>query len=88
MEINPLTIELSDDLKKFVDEQVASGRSTSAGEFIRQLLDKEKKQQARGKVEALLEEGLASGPPVPMTNDDWELIHQSVRDYLAGRAKT
>jgi antitoxin ParD1/3/4 len=83
-----ITISLPEHLKQFLDDQVASGRSASSSDFIRSLLHEEEKKQARERIEALLQEGIDSGPAAPMTPADWDTLRQRVRDRLKSGAKT
>src|SRR5262245_61904626 len=43
--------------------------------------------EARAKVESLLVEGLRSGPPTPMTPEDWDDIRREVSQSLARRGR-
>jgi antitoxin ParD1/3/4 len=52
-----MNISLPDPMKDFVDGQVASGRYSSASEYVRELLRKDEKRGAEEKLEALLLEG-------------------------------
>jgi antitoxin ParD1/3/4 len=56
-----LHIPLSDDARSFVNEQVASGRFTSAEAFVSSLIDEARHKEARARLEKLLLEGLESG---------------------------
>jgi antitoxin ParD1/3/4 len=66
-----MNISLPDDLKAFVDEQVATGGYGTTSEFIRELIRDARKQAARQRLETLLLEGLNSGPAMPMTDEWW-----------------
>jgi antitoxin ParD1/3/4 len=66
-----MNVSLPDDLKLFVDEQVATGGYGTTSEYIRELIREARKQTARQRLEALLLEGLNSGPPTPMTDEWW-----------------
>jgi hypothetical protein len=43
--------------------------------------------QRKREIEGLLLEGLASGPAVPMTAEDWESIRQEVRERRERRKR-
>jgi antitoxin ParD1/3/4 len=69
-----MNISLPDDLKSFVDEQVA-GRYSTSSEFVRELIRKEQDKQ---KLRDLLLEG-ANSPPAGPADDAWfEELHQHV----------
>lgn len=67
----PILVQLPDAAQSFVEEQVASGRFTSPGEFITNLVEQARRHAARERVERLLIEGLDSGPPIEVDRDWW-----------------
>jgi len=79
-----LMITLSDDQKAFVDARVKAAGLRSAGEYIASLIQLEQLKKERDKVDALLLEGLQSGPATPMTRRDWEDIERQGLARLAG----
>ncbi|MBM3513736.1 MAG: type II toxin-antitoxin system ParD family antitoxin [Alphaproteobacteria bacterium] len=81
-----MNISLPDPLKKFVDDQVADGRYSSASEYIRELIRADEKAKAREKLKALLMEGLAS-PESDLTESDWEAIRGRRTGKRRGQAK-
>jgi antitoxin ParD1/3/4 len=80
-----MNISLPEDLKNWVEEQVTRDSYGTASEYIRHLLREEQKRQARAKVDALLLEGIRSGPSTPMTAKDWSDIRREVRKRHARR---
>ena len=56
-----MNISLPDQLKDFVDVQVGSGRYSSVGEYVRDLIREDEKRKMQEKLEALLMEGIQSG---------------------------
>jgi antitoxin ParD1/3/4 len=80
-----MNISLPDDLKEFVDEQIRSGYS-SASEYVRELIRNAQKEAARQQLEALLLEGLNSGPATPMTEEDWAMLRMKAKERWAKRA--
>lgn len=83
-----LSIPLNESLKNFVDAEVASGGFGTAENYIQALLCEEQKRKARAKVEALLDEALASGESTEWTDKDWEEIWQEVQERHAKRNAT
>ena len=59
-------------MKDFVDRQVASGRYSSASEYILKLIREDEKRTAEEKLEALLLKGVNSGDPIEITPEYWE----------------
>lgn len=67
-----LNITLSDDSQAFVSEQIAQGPFASASDYIENLVEEAKRQAAREQLDALLLEGLDSGPAIEVTPDYWQ----------------
>lgn len=73
METDPTTrveLILPESLLAFADKQRSSAGQASLSEYVRALLERELKAQER--LEALLLEGLESGPSTEMTDADWD----------------
>jgi antitoxin ParD1/3/4 len=73
-----LTITLSESQKVFVNAHVKAVGLTSAGEYIRSLIQMEQLKKHRHKIDALLLEALNDGPGTPMTAQDWKDIRREV----------
>jgi len=71
-----MTISLPESLKAFVEQQVASGKYTNAEQYLGALVEADQKQKAREHIDALIQEGLYSGPATEMTAQDWEHIRR------------
>jgi antitoxin ParD1/3/4 len=71
-----MKISLPESLTAFVEQQVASGKYADAEQYLRALIEADQKQKAREHLEALIQEGLDSGPATEMTAQDWEHIRQ------------
>lgn len=67
-----LNIQLPDEVDSFVREQVASGKSASASEYIVLLVERERQQAAHERAEQLLLHGLDSGPAVDVPREWWQ----------------
>jgi antitoxin ParD1/3/4 len=65
-----MNISLPERLKEFVDGQIASGRYSSASEYVRELIRDDEKRKAEERLEALLLEGL-SGEQSKLTRKDF-----------------
>jgi antitoxin ParD1/3/4 len=80
-----MNISLPDPMKEFVEELVTQGDYSSASEYVRALIREDRKRREKERLEALLLEGLASGPMTEMTAQDWESIRSEVRRRVASR---
>jgi antitoxin ParD1/3/4 len=71
VDAKPVNVEMPDALRNFVDERVRNGDYADAGEYLRDLVRRDREQQAATRLSELIEEGLASGPPREMNDSDW-----------------
>lgn len=85
-----MAIQLSDDRERFVRALVQEGRYGSEGDVIDEalrLLERRDQRRAARKerIEALIIEGIESGPATPMTPEDWAWIKQEGERIAAAR---
>jgi antitoxin ParD1/3/4 len=66
-----LNVSLPESLKKYIERQTRQGGYSTPSEYMRDLIRADQRQKARDRVEALLLEGLESGPATEMTEEDW-----------------
>jgi antitoxin ParD1/3/4 len=78
-----MNISLPDEMKAFVEAQMAHEGYASASEYLRSLIREAQKRRAKQELEAKLLEGL-QGPAVAMTRDDWDSIEREALEGLAG----
>jgi antitoxin ParD1/3/4 len=78
-----MNISLPDEMKVFVEAQMAQEGYASASEYLRALIRDAQKRRAKQELEAKLLEGL-QGPTVKMTRKDWDSIEREAREGLAG----
>lgn len=78
-----INISLTEDMKAFIEAQMAQEGYASASEYLRALVREVQKKAARQELERKLLEGL-QGAPVAMTRDEWDSIRQEAIDGLAG----
>jgi antitoxin ParD1/3/4 len=71
--VQTMNISLPEPLKDFVDRQIATGRYSSASEYVRELIRNDEKQKAEEHLAALLREGLRS-KETALTGADWEAM--------------
>lgn len=70
--MSEISISLPESMRDFIEEQVAQGGYGTVSEYLRALVHEEQKRKARERLEALLLEGLESGPATEMTDADWD----------------
>jgi antitoxin ParD1/3/4 len=80
-----INISLPEEMRIYIEEQVASGGYSTTSEYIRQLIRQDRQQKAEKQLEQLLLEGLNSGEATPMSAKDWAEIRQVVTDKIAAR---
>lgn len=84
-----MNISLPKALRSFVDERVASSAYTSASEYVRELIRKDREQRAaKVRLEGLLLEGLASGPAEPFEDDFFETLKERARGDRASDSES
>lgn len=66
-----LTVNLNDDLREFIAERTKAHGLESADDFIEFMLRMEILRLKRDEVEKLIQEGLDSGDPIPVTPQFW-----------------
>ncbi|GAC1320813.1 MAG: hypothetical protein NVSMB14_16610 [Isosphaeraceae bacterium] len=85
-----MTISLSQDRESFIRSLVEEGRYASESEVVDaalRLLEGRDVRRAedRKRVDALLIEGLDSGPSTPMTSEDWDDVEREGLALIAAR---
>jgi antitoxin ParD1/3/4 len=76
-----VNINLSDELQRFINGQVAAGQFSGAEGYIEALIERAMKGKER--LECLLIEGLDSGKAVPLDAKEWERVRTEVRERLS-----
>lgn len=74
-----MNISLPDDLKSFVDAQVAEHAYGSTSEYLRELI---RKQRDIEKLRSTLLEGLGSGPAEPVTPETFRKMREALRERV------
>ena len=77
-----MNISLPDEMKAFVEAQMATEGYASASEYLRGLIREAQKRHAKRELEAKLLAGL-QGPVVEMTREDWDSIEQEAQERFA-----
>ena len=76
-----MNISLPDELKQFVDAQVAEHAYGSASEYLRELI---RKQRDVEKLRQMLLDGANSGPATPMEPDFFDKMRERAHARAAG----
>jgi antitoxin ParD1/3/4 len=71
--MSTMNVSLPDDMKAFVEAQVAREGYASVSEYLRAIIRDAQKRKAREELEGKLIEGL-QGAAVEMTSEDWQSI--------------
>ena len=87
MGMTSLNVSLPKPLKKYIEAKVKEGSYSTPSEYIRALLREDRKRRAQERLEALLLEGLNSGEPREMTNQDWKEIRREALARLKSRKR-
>jgi antitoxin ParD1/3/4 len=74
-----LQISLPEEAKRFVEEQVASGRYQSPGDYLASLIEQARVQAAKEKLAELIREGMESGEAIEYSDEWWEKRGDEIR---------
>jgi antitoxin ParD1/3/4 len=79
-----MNISVPDEMKAFVEAEMAQEGYASASEYLRALIRDAQRRRAKRELETKLREALESGPATPMTREDWDSIEREALERLAG----
>lgn len=68
-----MNISLPEEMRAYVDEQVAKGGYSTASEYIRELIRQDQRRKAKEALEAKLLEGLRSRV-LDLKDEDWDAM--------------
>ena len=80
-----MNISLPEEMKAFIEAQMAQEGFATASEYLRSLIREAQKRRARQDLEAKFREALESGPATPMTREDWEVFWDFADKHLGGK---
>jgi antitoxin ParD1/3/4 len=66
---NTISLAIPERVVEYIDARVATGGYGNRSEYIRDLVRIDQREQTKQRLRGLIEEGLASGPAMPMA--DW-----------------
>jgi antitoxin ParD1/3/4 len=78
-----MNLSHSDDMKAFIETQLAKEGYASASEYLLGLIREAQRREAKQALEAKFREALESGPATPMTREDWNSIEHEALERLA-----
>ena len=67
-----MNVSLPDQMKAWVEDQSATGRYANSSDYVRDLIRRDQERQGGvAEIQALIDEGLASGEPAPLDFGAW-----------------
>jgi antitoxin ParD1/3/4 len=78
MDTSTVKVELPDPLGSFVAARVRAGDFADASAYLQDLVRRDREAQV-GRLAVLIQEGLDSGEPTPLTEDEIAAIRQRIR---------
>ncbi|HEV2853373.1 MAG TPA: type II toxin-antitoxin system ParD family antitoxin [Thermoanaerobaculia bacterium] len=81
-----LNISLPENLKAFVEDQVASGGYSTVSEYVRSLIRQAQERKTQEAIESKLLAAL-SDEPEEMSREDWDRLRARVRQVAAEKKK-
>lgn len=64
-----MSFALPEELRAYVDDRVASGDYGNTSEYLRELIRRDREEQAISRLRMLVADGLESGDPIPLTDE-------------------
>ena len=80
MEMTSLNVSLPKVLKEYVEGQAAADGYSTPSEYIRELIRDDRRRQAQERLEAVLLEGLNSGPAKEISSARWAQKRRVLRE--------
>ncbi|GAP97422.1 ribbon-helix-helix domain-containing protein [Leptolyngbya sp. NIES-2104] len=85
MEI-PLNISLPESLREFIEARVQEDNYSTPSEYVRTLIQEDQKRRETQKLEAMVQESLASGDSIEVTPEYWENKRQNLLQRFSNGA--
>lgn len=86
-DLTSLNVSLPTGQREFVETEAKRTGCTTASEYMRGLIREQQKERAREQLEEKIAEGLNSGDPVEVTQEDWDELRKDLRQKLAARQR-
>ncbi len=77
--MDTVNVTLTEEMQEFLRDEVEAGQYANVEEYIQKLIQDEQRKKAKERLEALLMEGINSGPAEEMTDEDWRDIRERLR---------
>lgn len=82
-----MNISLPDQMKAFVELQARKEGFGTVSEYLRSLIREVQKREASQVLAEKIQEGLASGPAVPLSPEGWDAIEREGLELAASRRR-
>ncbi|MFO0808540.1 MAG: hypothetical protein U0746_07955 [Gemmataceae bacterium] len=82
----PLTVQLPDDVREYVEEQIADNQGETAEEYVTAVLRAHRRREYE-RLKALLLEGINS-PSEEATPEWWAKLEEDIESRIAARQKS
>ncbi|MFT3882950.1 MAG: type II toxin-antitoxin system ParD family antitoxin [Gemmatales bacterium] len=86
--MDALNVSLPKAMKEYVQERVKTGGYGNTSEYVRDLIRAEQKQRAKAELEALIMEGINSGPAHEVNDEFWAGLKERVTQRTKQRKKS
>lgn len=80
-----LQISLDEDMNRFIEAEVSARGYETANDYFEMLLRDAFDEKHKDRLHALLQDGLDSGEPTPVTDQDFEEMRREVHARTAQR---
>ncbi len=71
-----MSIALPETMRAWIDQRVTAGQYGNTSEYLRDLIRRDQEEQAKRRLRALIEDGLASGPARELSAEDWAALRK------------
>lgn len=78
-----MNISLPEEMRAFVEAQMAAEGFASASEYFRGLIREAQRRLAKRELESKFRGALESGPATSMTHEDWNALRREAMEGLA-----
>jgi len=81
MQMTSLNVSLPKPLKDYIDKRVSAGGYSTPSDYICDLVREDRRRHYQAKLEALLLEGLESGPGIEVNEKFWAERHRRLNEF-------
>ena len=83
--MDDLYVNLPESEAQFVRERATEEGLSSPDEYVARLVREERQRRLNERLAELLQEGIDSGPGIPVTPDLWERLHREIDEQVAAK---